>query len=312
MIEQSGELVDMLVELEGLGIERCAARECEQLLGDLRAAIERVADAFGKLVAAFPVLGAIHQLEPARRGHEQVVEVVRDASGKLAERLHLLRLAQGRFRQLASRDLLEQLAVGRRRRGVRRAEQGDQQRRENQDRADRDVARQARAQRFDQRTQVDGAELEVCLLHRFDHDQVGIPDQRRLPLDVLGPLLPWFGEPGDEMTGRVVEPRGLDVFVHAQRHQVLAGGLVIVEGERPGDAASEDARLDRDLADRVGVLALFPLPAEQQAYQQQEQRDAAGNPAPLEQLSAGSLQEMRFHGATVTATSSSLELSSRW
>ena len=107
MVEQAGELVDVLVELEDLGIERRAARESEQLLGDLRTAIERVADALGEFVAPCLLFRALHQFEPARSRHEQIVEIVRHAAGKLAERLHLLCLPQGGLRHLARGYLFE-------------------------------------------------------------------------------------------------------------------------------------------------------------------------------------------------------------
>ena len=46
---------------------------------------------------------ALEQLQVADHDAEQIVEVVRDAAGELADRFHLLRLQQARFEALAAR-----------------------------------------------------------------------------------------------------------------------------------------------------------------------------------------------------------------
>jgi hypothetical protein len=74
---------------------RLLAAEGQQLPGERRAARGRLQD----VLHAFPLtsLGRQrlqHQLPVALDHAEQVVEVVGDAPGELADRLHLLRLAQ--------------------------------------------------------------------------------------------------------------------------------------------------------------------------------------------------------------------------
>ena len=81
-------------QIEHHGVERLAAREREQLPGQALAA------ARGRLdrVDRAQVLGLgdppAQHLRVAAHDHQQIVEVVRDAAGQLAERLHLLRLRQ--------------------------------------------------------------------------------------------------------------------------------------------------------------------------------------------------------------------------
>ena len=60
-----------------------------------RATARRIASNTRGLGGRSPV--ALEQLQTAGEHGEQIVEVVRDAAGQLAERLHLLRLAQRRF-----------------------------------------------------------------------------------------------------------------------------------------------------------------------------------------------------------------------
>ncbi len=55
---------------------------------------------------------AQREIEIADDGGEQIVEVVRDAAGEAADRLHLLRLAQRFLGRLAPRDLVAQHPVG--------------------------------------------------------------------------------------------------------------------------------------------------------------------------------------------------------
>ncbi len=83
------------VEVQDLGLEHLAAAVGEQLAGEPGRPLRRLADLFH--IAAHRVPGrqvAQQQLRVAEDRREQVVEVVRDAAGELAHRLHFLRLAE--------------------------------------------------------------------------------------------------------------------------------------------------------------------------------------------------------------------------
>ena len=88
---------DEPVGVDRLRVERLAAREGEQPVGQRGRALGR---AHRRLGVALDVLGAplrdagLHEVEGADDAGEQVVEIVGDAAGELAHRLHLLRLAQ--------------------------------------------------------------------------------------------------------------------------------------------------------------------------------------------------------------------------
>ena len=90
--------VDEPVHVGGLRVERLAAREGEQAVGQgggaLGGALRRRHVAVDIVEAAL-LHARLHQLQRAGDAGEQVVEVVRQAAGELADRLHLLGLAQG-------------------------------------------------------------------------------------------------------------------------------------------------------------------------------------------------------------------------
>ena len=113
---------DALGDVEHLGLERLPARKGQELARELGGAVHRVGDRVD--VAPPALLGQVGPAqEVGRRADdgEQVVEVVRDAAGELAHRLHLLRLPQGRLSLLplgngiddAGLQLLVQPAQGR-------------------------------------------------------------------------------------------------------------------------------------------------------------------------------------------------------
>ena len=84
-----------LVDVGRLRLQRLLAREGEQLPGELGRALDGPADlleraAHGRASASF----LLQHFDVAEDDHEDVVEVVRDAAGELADRFHLLRLAQ--------------------------------------------------------------------------------------------------------------------------------------------------------------------------------------------------------------------------
>ena len=78
------------------GLQVLLPREGEQALGQRGAPLgplDRAVDQARRPAAASRQALA-QQLEVAEHGRQQVVEVVRDAAGELADRLHLLRLAE--------------------------------------------------------------------------------------------------------------------------------------------------------------------------------------------------------------------------
>ncbi len=89
---------DEAARIDRLGIERRAAREGEQALGERgralgaeRGMLERAREAVGIGVAA---AGALRGLEVAQDHRQQVVEIVRHAAGELADAFHFLRLGE--------------------------------------------------------------------------------------------------------------------------------------------------------------------------------------------------------------------------
>ena len=88
---------DELVGVDRLRIERLAAREGEQAVGQGGGALGRAHRGLGVALDVLrPSLrdAGLHEVEGADDAGEQVVEVVGDAAGELAHRLHLLGLAQ--------------------------------------------------------------------------------------------------------------------------------------------------------------------------------------------------------------------------
>ena len=91
---------DQLVDVDRLGIERLAAREGQQPVGERRGAVGRAMRAVHEALDVVVPAGAIRRFRmsiDADDAGQHVVEVVRDAAGELADRLHLLRLAQRLF-----------------------------------------------------------------------------------------------------------------------------------------------------------------------------------------------------------------------
>ena len=80
--------------VEHLRLQGLAAREGEELAGELGAPVGRVRD--GLDVAAAPLVRQVGAAELVDRGADdgqQVIEVMGDAAGQLADGLHLLGLA---------------------------------------------------------------------------------------------------------------------------------------------------------------------------------------------------------------------------
>ncbi len=93
--KQPDDRADHLVDIGTLGLQGLAARECQQSPREVRPAQGRIQSIAHQFVG-HRVLGAdfAQHIEIADDDCEQIVEVVRQTAGKLADRLHLLRLAQ--------------------------------------------------------------------------------------------------------------------------------------------------------------------------------------------------------------------------
>src|SRR5581483_5425711 len=92
---------------DALRLERLPAREGEQALGELRGGVRAFQGRLNRLCELCREMGtilvaglgelALDGIEIADDDGEKVVEVVSDAAGELADRLHLLRLLQCRL-----------------------------------------------------------------------------------------------------------------------------------------------------------------------------------------------------------------------
>jgi hypothetical protein len=112
-VDDDAELLDERVEVDDLRAQRLLAREGEELLGQppaaLRRALRRVDQAMQALIVAD---AGGDEVEIAGDRRQQVVEVMRDAAGELADRLHLLRLLQRHLRALQRLHLGGEPPVG--------------------------------------------------------------------------------------------------------------------------------------------------------------------------------------------------------
>ena len=96
-VEHGAHALQVRDDVDRFRIQRPAAREGQQVPGEAGAAGDGAAHRLEHARTRRPAAGALEQLQAAGEHREQVVEVVRDAAGQLAERFHLLRLAQRRF-----------------------------------------------------------------------------------------------------------------------------------------------------------------------------------------------------------------------
>ena len=98
--QQLADAVDCLVQAQAARLHHLLAAEGQQLPGQRGGAVGRALDFLDVLAAAIVHRQSIQQkIRIAEDRGEDVVEVVRDAAGKTADRLHLLRLAQLRLAQ---------------------------------------------------------------------------------------------------------------------------------------------------------------------------------------------------------------------
>ncbi len=108
-VDQLGHAGDQIARIDRLGQQGLGACEAQQAAGKSGGAVgalHRIVDMATDLVGLLlePALG---EIEAAHHHREHVVEIMRDAAGELAHRLHLLHLAELRF----GRGALDHLAV---------------------------------------------------------------------------------------------------------------------------------------------------------------------------------------------------------
>ena len=115
--EQVRHAGDQPVDVDRLRVERLTAREGQQALGQRSGALGAAMRILRRPLEAGRVAAggadmALQGLQVAEDDGEQVVEVMGDAAGELADRFHLLGLAQRSFHALALRRLGRQSIVG--------------------------------------------------------------------------------------------------------------------------------------------------------------------------------------------------------
>ena len=93
-MEHVGKRVDGRAEIERFGVQRLPAPEREQPLRQVGALLGGRHHQFGRRLQLRIGDLFVEDLRVAEDHREEIVEVVRDAAGQMAERLHLLRLAQ--------------------------------------------------------------------------------------------------------------------------------------------------------------------------------------------------------------------------
>ena len=106
--QQICKIGDERADVSRFRIERLSPAEGEQLSSELRAILRRVVSLFGELalLGIAETRGEHFQIGDDRR--QEVVEIVRDAAGELADRLHLLRLAKLVFDLLAAGEVADE------------------------------------------------------------------------------------------------------------------------------------------------------------------------------------------------------------
>ena len=198
---------DLGVEVDHFRLERLAAGEGEQLAGQGGGSAGGLDDRVGE---ADPLglgdAGPAQYVGRALDDGQQVVEIVGDAAGQLAERLHLLRLAQLLLGMGALLDLdLElgisvaqrlgarlDLALGPAQRRLRDAEDQHDQHRHDDEQADEAVAGEAARHRLAHRAQIDASDPLAAADHRHQRrDDVGAARRgpRRLGKRARPPLV---------------------------------------------------------------------------------------------------------------------------
>jgi hypothetical protein len=112
-VEQVGHAADQRVEVDHLGLERLAAGEGEQLPGQRRGPARRLDHRLGEADSLLlGDAGPAQHVGRALDDGQEIVEIMGDAAGELAERLHLVGLAQLLLGLAALDDLDLQFGIG--------------------------------------------------------------------------------------------------------------------------------------------------------------------------------------------------------
>ena len=109
-LEQIAHALDQRAQIDRHRAQILLARERQQALGQRSAALGALQRAIDQPMQARIVGQALaQQIEITHHRHQQIVEVMRDAAGELADRLHLLCLPQLLLRLFAGGDFLHQV-----------------------------------------------------------------------------------------------------------------------------------------------------------------------------------------------------------
>ena len=103
-----GHVADDFIHVQSLGLDELAAAEGEQLPRQAGGALGGLGDLLRGARRRFLQSGRHQQRGVAVNDGEDVVEIVRDAAGKLADGLHFLRLAQLLLQPPLRRDVTKQ------------------------------------------------------------------------------------------------------------------------------------------------------------------------------------------------------------
>ena len=108
-LEHPGEVDEGLIEVEGVGLEDLFAVKGEELPGQIGGARSGCDDLLEAVVGFRRVPSGVQQQQVSLTADDgqHVVEVVGDPAGELADDLHLLRLPQLLFQQLAAGDVFQ-------------------------------------------------------------------------------------------------------------------------------------------------------------------------------------------------------------
>ena len=116
LAEQRRDGFDACADIERHRVERLLARECQHALGQRGRAQGRAhaqVHVARNALQALALQRSADHVERTDDAGEQIVEIVRDAAGQLAQRIHLQRLLQLDLGAFALGDLQRELAVGR-------------------------------------------------------------------------------------------------------------------------------------------------------------------------------------------------------
>ena len=105
---QLGEIGNERADIGRFGVERLPAAEREQLGGQLGALLQRVLRLPQHLALIRVAEAPLNHLQVAGDHGQKIIEIVSDAAGQLADRLHLLRLPELRLHLVAGRQIADE------------------------------------------------------------------------------------------------------------------------------------------------------------------------------------------------------------